>query len=344
MDYQWISIGLLGLLAVILYIYKHAQFAISYWRERAVPAVEFGWQFRNLIDIALGRTSLSLQPLTVYQKLAPHKYGGQYAMLKPVLMIRDPELIKKLLIKDFHYFHDRGITVHDELQEPLAKQLSILNGEQWKNLRIKMTTTFTSGKMKAMLPLIEECAVELASVVSNEKPVTTVDIKDFVGRYLLDSISSCAFGVNMACLQNPNSEFRSMASKFLEYRYRSMIRLAIPNLHPKLIKLFQLTFFSREVGDYFTGIVKEMLEYREKNKVIRNDFLNLMINLRNNFDIERARKEHKEIADLERMNLGDDGNNKESFSNIGERRGVLINIIRRTILAGVSPLSIYFSF
>ncbi|XP_049762223.1 LOW QUALITY PROTEIN: cytochrome P450 6k1-like [Schistocerca cancellata] len=84
----------------------------------------------------------------IYNHLPKERYVGFYGFHRPLLLIRDPELIRHVHIKDFGTFHDRGLFIDDE--EPLNKHLFFLAGKKWRQLRIKLSPTFTSGKLKGM--------------------------------------------------------------------------------------------------------------------------------------------------------------------------------------------------
>jgi cytochrome P450 family 6 len=53
---------------------------------------------------------------------ARDKIAGFYAMLKPTVMLLDLDLIKSVLIKDFHIFTDRGV-YYNEDADPVSAHM-----------------------------------------------------------------------------------------------------------------------------------------------------------------------------------------------------------------------------
>lgn len=75
------------------------------------------------------------------------KYVGLYKVRTPAVLVRDPELIKIVLQREFSSFHDNDFDV-DEKSDPLfAKNPFIVKGERWKVVRNQITPCFTSGKV-----------------------------------------------------------------------------------------------------------------------------------------------------------------------------------------------------
>lgn len=88
------------------------------------------------------------------------KFVGMYQLQTPTLLLRDPEIIRMFLVKSFTHFTDRGF-LYDGHREPLTKHLVNMEGDMWKMLRQKLTPTFSSGKIKNMLGLLQGCGVQL---------------------------------------------------------------------------------------------------------------------------------------------------------------------------------------
>jgi cytochrome P450 family 9 len=66
----------------------------------------------------------------IYNRLKGHKYGGVYQLMNPFLILRDPELIKMVTIKDFEHFLDRQGTINEDAEPLFGKALFNLKGEQ----------------------------------------------------------------------------------------------------------------------------------------------------------------------------------------------------------------------
>ena len=85
------------------------------------------------------------------------KYGKVFAICvgnKPSLVVADPELLKQIMIKDFPNFRNRFNPLKPG--PPLSKNLLNAKDDTWKRIRNTLTPTFSAGKMKLMVPLIEK--------------------------------------------------------------------------------------------------------------------------------------------------------------------------------------------
>ena len=69
----------------------------------------------------------------------------------------DEEMIKQVLIKDFDFMVDRReFKMNNEYLDTMMTQLE---GEQWRTMRNLMTPVFTSGKLKAMVPIMNKVCI-----------------------------------------------------------------------------------------------------------------------------------------------------------------------------------------
>jgi hypothetical protein len=86
---------------------------------------------------------------------------GIFSFDKPSLLIRDPELVKNVLVKDFQTFMDRTFSVDDTSDPLLGKNLATLKGQLWRHLRTNLTAPFSLRKSKMMFYLVDICGKEL---------------------------------------------------------------------------------------------------------------------------------------------------------------------------------------
>ncbi|XP_069672099.1 probable cytochrome P450 6a14 [Periplaneta americana] len=262
-------------------LYFYFKNSWTYWKKRNVPYVEPTFPFGNFRDVMLIRKSMGEVCKNLYDQLDGEKYGGTYLFTKSGFLFRDPEIIKNVLVKDFSNFHDRGFYMNEEW-EPLSGHLFLLPGNKWRKLRAKLTPTFTSGKMKMMFHTLVDCGQELGECLTETaKSEEVIEIKDVVARFSTDVISSCAFGIQCNCLKNPDAEFRQWGRKVFEPSIRGAISGLLSALTPKLFAVLKLQQLDKNVSKYFRKMVQDTISYREENDVKRNDFMQLLIQLKN---------------------------------------------------------------
>jgi cytochrome P450 family 6 len=176
---------------------------------------------------------------------------------------------------------DRSLQSREELG-PLNAHLFNLTGKRWRNLRTRLTPTFTSGKMKMMFDLMTVCAHQLKEYL--EKAAGNdemLEMKDVMAKFTTDVIGLCAFGLQSNAVSDSNSEFRQMGRQVFLSSPLAALRGILELTFPSLLKIFRIKTFPDKVTNFFIRTVKDVIEYREKNNVSRNDFMQLIIELKN---------------------------------------------------------------
>jgi hypothetical protein len=66
--------------------------------------------------------------LSTYNQLKGHPYGGFFLFKQPVVVLRDPELIKAITVKDFEYFMDHRHLLSEDCERVWSRGLFSLRG------------------------------------------------------------------------------------------------------------------------------------------------------------------------------------------------------------------------
>lgn len=61
----------------------------------------------------------------------------------PQYVVRDPEAIKRIAIKDFEHFEDHREFIDGELDTIFGNMLFAMNGEKWRHMRATLNPAFT---------------------------------------------------------------------------------------------------------------------------------------------------------------------------------------------------------
>ncbi|KRT85019.1 cytochrome P450, partial [Oryctes borbonicus] len=148
------------------------------------------------------------------------------------------------------------------------------------------------GKMRMMFPTLLDCGKQMLDEINRlSLKNDPIDIKEILGCYSTDVIGSCAFGLECNSFKVPDAEFRKNGRNLFKPTFKRKLRVFLVATFPTLCKLLGVVFIPKEVSDFFLNVVQEVIEYREKNNVHRNDFMQILMDLRNKNNEELSIKQ-----------------------------------------------------
>ncbi|XP_045446294.1 cytochrome P450 6B6-like isoform X2 [Melitaea cinxia] len=296
-----ITLALFVILICGLYLYGKRNH--TYWESKGVKHDKPMPLFGNTARSFFAQTSITQQITEFYWKYPNEKVVGLYGASRPQMIIRDPEIAKKILISDFNYFYPRGLNNHRHQIEPLLRNIFFVDGDVWRLLRQRMTPAFTSGKLKAMFPLIVERAEKLqARALSAATTGTEIDARELMARYTTDFIGACGFGLQSDSLQEENSAFRKLGATIFYRSPKDIMVFILKEVFPSIFKSFKLL---PAVEKQLIPLVNEVLRQRNYEPSSRNDFIDLLLECKKKGtivgeSIEKIKPDGKpEIATLE---------------------------------------------
>uniref|UniRef100_A0A182Q911 Cytochrome P450 n=1 Tax=Anopheles farauti TaxID=69004 RepID=A0A182Q911_9DIPT len=272
-------------LAVWLFVVRR----YSFWRDRNVPYVEPELPYGNFKEMgkSIHPAHLSQGFYEKYKGRGGVGFVGLYIFLNPVLLVTDLRLVKRILIEDFHHFPNRGV-YFNEKHDPLSAHLFALEGQRWKDLRAKITPTFTSGRMRAAFPVVCAIAEQFCDFLRERYHPSeeVVEVRDLMARFTTDVIGSYAFGLELNSFRDPQNEFRRIGRKHFDTPRNHPLKVFIMKTFRGLANKLGLKLLHDDVATFFRSVIRETIEHRERHGTQRNDFLDLLIRLKNTGSLE----------------------------------------------------------
>nr|XP_020658074.1 cytochrome P450 3A29-like isoform X3 [Pogona vitticeps] len=231
------------------------------------------------------------------------KYGtiwGIFDGRQPLVAILDPSIIKTILVKEFytHFTNRRDIGLNGEL----GKSLVVAQDEQWKRIRAVLSPTFTSGRLKEMMPIINHYGEILVKHVQKKVENNEfIDTKSIFGTYSLDVVASTSFSIDVDSINHPDDPFVINLKKLMKFSFLNPLIILIfvfPSLATLLEKL--KVSLAPSLLNFFTSVVKKIKNDRQKNQSMdRVDFLQLMMDSQHSGDVSDGTDSYRALTDKE---------------------------------------------
>ncbi|KAL0820900.1 hypothetical protein ABMA28_005560 [Loxostege sticticalis] len=311
-------------------VYAVGTYDHEYWTDRGIyapPSAPFVGHIKTVVTF---KEQGGLFFKRIYDQYKDLRFLGTHQFYQRTLVVRDPELIKRMCVNDFQHFVDRGFFFREDV-DPLAGSVLFLRGAKWKRLRAKISPIFSPNKLRGMFPLIDNTAKEFLvrvkkrcsqnrhdanNNVGNDKVdekastdkafdkndnMTEVKFEKFVGGFTADAIVSCAFGLRSNVMDNENDPFAVALHAFYQMSLFNIFEKTMQQFWPAFVLFFRMRIIPKKTHDFFYNIVSSVLRAREKgDQEKRGDFIDMMLALRNDDTNLNAKpvEEDIEITDM----------------------------------------------
>ncbi|XP_018785106.1 PREDICTED: cytochrome P450 6g1-like [Bactrocera latifrons] len=281
-----LTAGTVGLLAAFLaLVYVWCRYTYDYWKRNKIPYMTPLPLIGNMEVLFKRTNSFFLYLSDVYKdaKMSNAAAVGIYVLNKPALVLREPELIKSVLIKEFPKFANRS-GGSDPHNDPLgSNNLFFIRNPQWKDLRTKITPIFTTGKIKQMYPLMTEIGTELEAHLNSftkTDDIFVTEAKEVCANFTTDVIATIAFGIKANSLVDPSAKFRALGRKQLTFTFGRALQFFIAFFYPNWATALRVRVLIPEFETFLRGTIEHVMALREESKATRNDLIDVLVSLK----------------------------------------------------------------
>ncbi|XP_075144715.1 cytochrome P450 6g1-like [Haematobia irritans] len=255
----------------------------GYWEKRNIPNVP-GLFSGCLKDTLTLKTNFAYHLKSIYmeEKFQEEPVVGIYAFHRPALLIRDPDLLKSVFVKNFQNFPNHFARSDPNVDTVGSLSISVLRYNVWKKMHTALTPVFSYGKIKLMYPLIQKVGDNLRKFMQVKGSRFVIDMKHLATLYTTDSFGTAVFGLDSNVLENPKSEFALEIKRMVQFDWKRAITFIFVYFMPQLTGLVGAKMYHKETEKYMASMLSEIMEAREKSAIKRNDLIDVFLKLKDN--------------------------------------------------------------
>ncbi|KOX73619.1 Cytochrome P450 9e2 [Melipona quadrifasciata] len=263
--------GAFSLLCLYLYL-KH-----NYWKRNGIPTVKGCVPLvGHMLPVITKRMNFSEFIRLVHEEHKDHSMVGIYKGTRPVLIVRDPNLVKIVLESNFSNFQENGRKIVAEADPLLSKDPLFTYGETWSTGRKRLAYAFSNVRLKTLFPVVSGVCKKFEDFL-NERLKTSnkyeVDLKSLFLRFTSEVVTNGGLGIEGYCFEDNVGVFHNLAGNMFAKSLGTIIMFHYPDIN----RLLKFSFLQKSIDRFFRNVVCELLKIRRNDSTPRNDFLQLMI-------------------------------------------------------------------
>ncbi|KAJ8668546.1 hypothetical protein QAD02_010209 [Eretmocerus hayati] len=273
------------LVSLILLSYCYLTWNFNYWKNqgvRSAPNTIPG--FGNTLSVLTLKENLSTVCNRLYKSCLPEtSMIGMYFMRTPLLVVRDPDLIRNVLVKDFKSFKNNALRLHDDYDPFMKKNPFFDRDESWKDSRSHLVRNMSQKKLKIYQSILDQVSSDFIEYLNQERRQSTaedMELKDLFLRVTGEIVASTSLGIKGHSFESDHdlNNFHSTLLQLSQPSFLSgltqMLRLNLPNI----ADIFHISLLPRKMSEFLQNIIEEVVRCRAEHNIVGEDFLQMVIN------------------------------------------------------------------
>ncbi|XP_076375889.1 cytochrome P450 9e2-like [Megalopta genalis] len=275
---------LLGAL-VLLVIYFVKKY--TFWQRRKIPIPDGYWPFLGHIwPVYTVTKNMTDHFQDLYKKCNKHSMFGLYDGFKPVLVVREPHLVKTVMQSSFANFQKNGFEVSPKTDPLLARNPFFSVGEVWQNRRKRLTNAFSTARLKNLFTGVTQVCKKQQTFLEEQlksKNQYDVELKHFFGRFTAESVSNAGLGIEGYSYEDnpPPNSFHSIGLTIFNPNFWTTLIFNMVFMKSSIAIFLGIPLLDKRVDAFFRRVVHENLDFRRKDRSPKHDFFQLMIEQEN---------------------------------------------------------------
>lgn len=243
---------------LLYYFYKK----INYFQKSGIPYKQPLPILGNLGPIFLKKMSYTQLLKNSYNLNQKAKYIGFFEFTTPLIIIRDPEIVKLICAKNFDVFYNRRGLAEENQDIIVGKDISSLKNEKWHKMRNLLNPLFASNKMKMSHELIKKNVQSLLEQI-HKKQGTAINLRVLFQKFIVDIIFVYFYGIQTNCIKEDGDSFYVVETEDLNVDRLFRQKFLLLNF-PLIWKLLRLSFLGERANKFFINIVQSVIENRNR--------------------------------------------------------------------------------
>lgn len=159
-----------------------------------------------------------------------------------------------------------------------------------------------------MFELITEYADETSKLLLHKAKAGKLhmEMKDLFSRYTNDIIATCAFGLKVSSIAEPNNRFYLKSQKLTRQSFWQAMKFILLVSAPRLAKMLKIKLFDDDFTNEFRSMILDTMNTRKAHNIHRPDMIHLLMQVRDGSLKHQANEENDSegFATVEESDIG----------------------------------------